>query len=84
MAGNSDDGASAISERGDIRMCGQCKAGPIVNHACSDLASHNTSDTSYKGKSVASKARPNDCPNCGWFDSDWHKWPRWDGVYGPH
>ena len=81
---NEENGAGAIGERGDMRMCGRCRAGPIINHACSDLAAHNDASTSYKNRRVASKAKPNDCPNCGWFNADWHNWPRWDGVYGPH
>jgi len=55
------------------RMCGQCRCGPVVNYACSNLATHNND-------------RPftNHCSNCGWFDRNWGNWPEWDGIYGPH
>ena len=83
---NREDGAREFGERGDMRMCGRCKAGPIINHACSDLAAHNDAATTYKGQTVAAHrgGRPNDCPNCGWHHDDWHRWPKWDGVFGPH
>jgi len=61
-------------------MCRVCKTGPIEKIACSDLAVHNSTSTSYKGNTVASKERPNDCPNCGWFNADWNKWLLWDGY----
>jgi rubrerythrin len=79
-----DGGAAAFGGRGDFRMCGRCKTGPIENFACSDLAAHNDTSTSYKGNTVAATSRPNDCPNCGWFDENWHNWPMWDGIHGPH
>ena len=79
-----EDGAAALGGRGDFRMCGRCKAGPIENFACADLSAHNDSSTSYKGKAVAATSRPNHCPNCDWFDENWHNWPLWDRVEGPH
>jgi len=79
-----DGGAAAFGGRGDFRMCGRCKTGPIENFACSDLAAHNDTSTSFKGNTVAATSRPNDCPNCGWFDGNWHNWPMWDGIHGPH
>jgi hypothetical protein len=71
-----EDGATAIGERGDMRMCRQCKAGPVVNYACSDLNAHNNAQTTYKGYTVRATARPNNCPNCNWFSARWHDWPR--------
>jgi len=56
------------------RMCGRCRAGPIINEACSNLATHNND----------SRRRANHCPRCSWFDRNWNNWPEWDGVYGPH
>mmetsp|Transcript_3800 Transcript_3800/g.5869 ORF Transcript_3800/g.5869 Transcript_3800/m.5869 type:complete len:938 (-) Transcript_3800:109-2922(-) len=79
-----DGNAARFGGRGDLRMCGRCKAGPIENFACADLAAHNDTGTTYKGNAVAARERPNHCPNCNWFDPDWRKWPMWDGVYGPH
>jgi len=70
MAGR-DGGAAAIGGRGDVRMCGRCKAGPIENRACSDLNAHNDSGVNH-------------CPNCNWFDANWQNWPMWDGIPGPH
>ena len=79
-----DGGAAAIGERGDLRMCKRCKAGPVALNACADLGAHNDGSTQYKGNAVASTSRPNNCKNCDWFDADWHQWPEWDGVWGPH
>ena len=76
MAGR-DGGAAVIGGRGDVRMCGRCKAGPIENKACSNLSTHND----YSGEGAS---RVNHCPNCDWFDGDWHNWPAWDGIPGPH
>ena len=57
--------------RGDFRMCKKCRAGPVTNEACSNLASHNDGGA-------------NQCRNCGWFSANWHDWPMWDGKFGPH
>ena len=57
--------------RGDFRMCKKCRAGPVTNEACSNLASHNDGGA-------------NRCRNCGWFSENWHDWPMWDGKFGPH
>ena len=59
---------------GDFRMCRRCRCGPVTNERCSDLTSHNNE--------VAGGA--NRCRNCDWFTPDWHDWPMWDGVLGPH
>jgi len=63
--------ASAFGGSGDLRMCRRCKAGPFENKACADLRSHNDH-------------RANHCPNCGWHDPNWHNWPYFDGIHGPH
>ncbi|KAL7579566.1 hypothetical protein ACA910_007935 [Epithemia clementina (nom. ined.)] len=84
VAGEDNSGAIAFGGVGDLRMCKRCKAGPIENMACSNLQAHNDTSNAYKGASVRSTTNPNHCPNCGWFDADWHKWPYWDGVPGPH
>ena len=60
--------------RGDFRMCKRCRCGPVTNDRCRDLALHNNE--------VAGGA--NKCCNCGWFSKEWHDWPMWDGVFGPH
>ena len=83
-AGENNNGAASFGGSGDLRMCKRCKAGPFENQACSNLGSHNDTSTSYKGNTVQSTANPNHCPHCGWFHSDWHQWPYWDGVHGPH
>ena len=80
QAGN----AGHFGGNGDFRMCRHCKAGPVENIACADLATHNDSSTRYNGHGVASRDSPNHCPNCNWFDADWHQWPMWDGIHGPH
>lgn len=81
-----EGGARALggTSRGDFRMCRRCRAGPIENMACADLSAHNNADARYKGRAVASVQSPNACPHCNWFNSDWHSWPYWDGIYGPH
>jgi hypothetical protein len=58
---------------GDFRMCKICRAGPVTNDRCTDLA---------RNDEVAGGA--NRCRNCGWFTAEWHDWPMWDGVFGPH
>lgn len=83
-AQNREGNASLLGGTGDLRMCKRCKAGPIMNNACRDLSEHNNADTTYKDATVQSTQRPNHCPNCNWFDAEWHNWPYWDGVYGPH
>ena len=83
-AGDSNNGAQAFGGSGDLRMCKRCRAGPIENKYCTDLAAHNDSSSSYKGETVRAKSKPNHCPHCDWFDANWHNWPYWDGVYGPH
>jgi len=60
--------------KGDFRMCRKCRAGPVTNDRCRDLASHNND--------VPGGA--NQCRKCGWFTAEWHDWPMWDGVFGPH
>lgn len=64
--------ARTFGGSGDLRMCRRCKAGPFENQACSNLATHN-------GRNHA-----NHCPNCGWHDPNWHNWPYFDGIHGPH
>ena len=59
---------------GDFRMCRSCRSGPVTNDRCADLASHNNE--------VPGGA--NRCRNCGWFTANWHEWPMWDGIVGPH
>jgi hypothetical protein len=59
---------------GDQRMCGHCRSGPYENQACPDLARHNNE----------SGGKINHCWKCGWFNANWHEWPKWDAVYGPH
>lgn len=63
--------ATSIGERGDIRMCRVCKAGPVVNMACSNLSTHNQRGC-------------NRCRHCGHFEANWSRWLPWDGVTGPH
>eukprot|EP00434_Breviolum_minutum_P020242 symbB.v1.2.017850.t1/scaffold1401.1/size121277/3 len=63
-----------VGRNGTARMCGRCRAGPIMNDACSNLATHNRDQ----------RRRANHCPRCNWFDRNWNKWPEWDGIYGPH
>jgi len=79
-----EGGARLLGGIGDLRMCRRCRAGPIENRACADLDAHNNKSTDYKGSTVASVRRPNACPHCNWFTSDWRNWPYWDGIYGPH
>eukprot|EP00435_Cladocopium_sp_Y103_P035826 s3590_g9.t1 len=67
--------AQMVGPERRARMCGRCRAGPIMNDACSNLATHN---------SDSSRRRANHCPRCNWFDRNWNNWPEWDGVYGPH
>ncbi|CAK9016509.1 Hypothetical protein SCF082_LOCUS13226 [Durusdinium trenchii] len=64
-----------VGRQGCARMCRRCRAGPIMNDACSNLATHNRD---------GHRRRVNHCPRCGWFDRNWHHWPEWDGIYGPH
>lgn len=77
-----EGGASAFGGSGDFRMCRRCRTGPIENKACANLSTHNNSFQDSSGV----RRRPNACPNrnCGWFSSNWHDWPYWDGVFGPH
>jgi len=51
------------------KMCGRCGYGPIINQACNDMAAHNNDG----GNNL------NHCPRCNWFNSDWTRWPAWDG-----
>ena len=83
-AGSNNDGARSLGGIGDLRMCKRCRAGPMENKSCPDLKAHNDDSTSYKGETVSAKVNPNHCPHCGWFDDNWHNWPFWDGIYGPH
>ena len=62
--------------RGSARMCRRCRAGPIMNENCNNLATHN--------RDTVNRRNANHCPRCGWFDRNWHNWPEWDGIYGPH
>ena len=58
----------------NARMCGRCFFGPIVNDACSDLASH------HRERNPHDDAKSdNSCPRCAWFSPDWDCWPKWDG-----
>jgi len=59
---------------GDQRMCASCRSGPYENQACPDLQLHNDE----------SGGNINRCRKCDWFNANWHEWPKWDGVYGPH
>ena len=79
-----EDNAEAFGGRGDFRMCKVCKAGPIENIACSDLEAHNDNSNQYKGSTVVRTTNPNHCRHCGFYDSNWHNWPKWDGIFGPH
>lgn len=65
-----ENGATA----GDLRMCRNCRAGPVENQACRDLGLHNNE----------SGGNLNRCRNCGWFSAEWHDWLPWDGVMYPH
>ena len=66
---------------GELRMCGRCRAGPWRKTGCNNMSNHN-----------AGIFRPHDernntanrCRNCLWFESEWTRWPEWDGVVGPH
>jgi hypothetical protein len=64
--------ARTFGGSGDLRMCRRCKAGPFENKACADLDAHN------------GREHANHCPNCDWHDPNWHNWPYFDGIYGPH
>jgi len=79
-----EGGAHVLGGTGDLRMCRRCRAGPVENIACSDLETHNNASIDYKGNAVTSVENPNACPHCGWFNSNWHRWPYWDGIHGPH
>ena len=79
-----DGGAAAVGGRGELRMCGECKAGPVALNACADLASHNDGSSAYKASTSFSVPKPNNCKNCGWCDENFENWPEWDGVWGPH
>jgi hypothetical protein len=59
---------------GDFRMCRKCRAGPVTNDHCSNLQTHNND----------APGGANRCRSCGWFSKEWHDWPMWDGVFGPH
>jgi rubrerythrin len=83
-ASGSNGGATTFGGIGDLRMCRRCGYGPIENVACADLTAHNNTATTYRGRIVASQRNPNHCPHCNWFDSDWRRWPYWDGTYGVH
>jgi hypothetical protein len=65
---------------GDFRMCKRCRAGPVTNDRCADLARHNNE----VGLIEALRGGANRCRRCGWFTANWHDWPMWDGVFGPH
>lgn len=84
VIGKNNCGAEFFGGIGDLRMCKRCRTGPIENQACPDLEAHNNTSTTYRNSPVYSNVKPNHCPNCDWFSSDWHEWPYWDGVYGPH
>lgn len=79
-----EGGARVLGGTGDLRMCRRCRAGPVENVACANLETHNNASIDYKGNAVASVENPNACPHCGWFNSNWHRWPYWDGIHGPH
>eukprot|EP00540_Astrosyne_radiata_P006576 CAMPEP_0116863956 /NCGR_PEP_ID=MMETSP0418-20121206/24540_1 /TAXON_ID=1158023 /ORGANISM="Astrosyne radiata, Strain 13vi08-1A" /LENGTH=871 /DNA_ID=CAMNT_0004499095 /DNA_START=467 /DNA_END=3080 /DNA_ORIENTATION=+ len=74
VRGDQNNGAEAFGGIGDWRMCKMCKAGPVENVACDDLDMHNNADTNFYGVRVVSRDKPNNCPNCGWFDPDWNQW----------
>jgi len=72
--------ARVFGGQGELRMCGQCRTVPFENKAC-----HNHSDQNrWKEHEATTRRRPNECPNCGWYNSDWYQWPEFDGIYGPH
>jgi len=77
-----EDGGRAFGMKGDARMCGRCKTGPLYNERCADLAAHNDSYRDNEGR----LRRANECPNpdCRWYNPHWHQWPYWDGIFGPH
>ncbi|CAJ1342649.1 unnamed protein product [Effrenium voratum] len=62
--------------QGTARMCRRCRAGPIMNDHCGNLATHN--------RDPGRRRNANHCPRCGWFDKLWQNWPEWDGIYGAH
>lgn len=64
---------------GDLRMCGRCHAGPWRKTGCNNMRTHNTFFSSHNSDHTRNR-----CRNCLWFESDWTKWPEWDGVIGPH
>ena len=61
-------------DNNELRMCRRCRAGPVENRCCNDLASHNGED----GGGI------NCCRSCGWFSPNYTDWLLWDGVMGPH
>ena len=66
-------GVSGAGARTDLKMCPRCRAGPIENLACWDLAAHNAGNC-------------NACPNpkCRDFSKNWGDWRTWDGIHGAH
>ena len=55
----------------ELRMCGDCEYGPVVNENCYDLTTH-------QGDAVAGGHINNSCPRCGWFTGDINDWPIWN------
>lgn len=55
-------------------QCAECSFGPIDHFACGDLSAHHGEEIAH-GVSIN-----NACPKCGWFSSDIHDWPQWDGT----
>ena len=56
----------------NARQCGSCGFGPVEHFACGNLETH-------QGQRVGRAAIRNNCPQCGWFESNINQWPKWNG-----
>jgi hypothetical protein len=61
----------------DLRCCGQCGFGPFTKFACNDMAAHNDKIFTIDKNGRRRQRGSNECPECGWFDSEWHNWPKY-------
>ena len=48
----------------DLRQCGKCAFGPMVNLNCDDMGTH-------------ADEYANTCPRCGHFEREWKRFPMW-------
>ena len=59
----------------NVRQCGRCGYGPLVNDGCDNMATHHGWNI-FNGTVIN-----NHCPNCNWFNPSWSDWPRWNGQF---